>query len=136
MPRSVSAARAAQSYLPPPRQRLLRPRDGRLAPPFRRYFFDCQRLDSFRRSRGTPMRHQQAPTVLEVLSSSTELVDLLCKVDIAYHSGLVTSPSSLSESDDVLKHVPSIPEQLKDWEDGLTETDADGLSCTSIETLI
>uniref|UniRef100_A0A8I6Y531 Sphingomyelin phosphodiesterase n=2 Tax=Hordeum vulgare subsp. vulgare TaxID=112509 RepID=A0A8I6Y531_HORVV len=64
--------------------------------------------------------------VLEVLSSSTELVDLLYKVDIAYHSRLVTSPSSSSESDDVMKYVPSIREQLKDWEDGLTETDADG----------
>lgn len=62
--------------------------------------------------------------VLEVLSSSTELVDLLYKVDVAYHSRLATSPSC--SSDDVLKYVPSIREQLKDWEDGLTETDADG----------
>ncbi|CAM0871277.1 unnamed protein product [Alopecurus aequalis] len=60
--------------------------------------------------------------VLELLSSSSELVDLLYKVDIAYHSG----PSCSSEIDDVLKYVPSIREQLKDWEDGLTETDADG----------
>ena len=51
--------------------------------------------------------------VLEVLSSSTELVDLLYKVDIAYHSKLVTSPSTSSESDDVIKYVPSIREQLK-----------------------
>jgi hypothetical protein len=47
--------------------------------------------------------------VLEVLSSSTELVNLLYQVDIAYHSG----PSCSSESDDVLKFVPSIREQLK-----------------------
>uniref|UniRef100_A0ACD5VLM3 Uncharacterized protein n=1 Tax=Avena sativa TaxID=4498 RepID=A0ACD5VLM3_AVESA len=60
--------------------------------------------------------------VLEVLSSSTELVDLLYKVDNAYHC----RPSCSSESEDVLKFVPSIREQLKDWEDGLTETDADG----------
>ena len=92
--------------------------------------------------------------VLEVLSSSSELVDLLYKVDIAYHS----KPSCSSESDDVLKYVLSIREQLKvsynwtrfviwiwldnefvvlkimytlyclfqDREDGLTETDADG----------
>ncbi|KAM0926238.1 hypothetical protein ACQ4PT_003379 [Festuca glaucescens] len=59
--------------------------------------------------------------VLEVLSSSSELADLLYKVDIAYHS----RPSCSSESD-VVKFVPSIREQLKDWEDGLTETDADG----------
>uniref|UniRef100_A0A8R7ULT2 Sphingomyelin phosphodiesterase 4 n=2 Tax=Triticum urartu TaxID=4572 RepID=A0A8R7ULT2_TRIUA len=64
--------------------------------------------------------------VLEVLSSSTELVDLLYKVDIAYHSRPVTSLSTSSESDDAMKYVPSIREQLKDWEDGLTETDADG----------
>ncbi|XP_051183740.1 uncharacterized protein [Lolium perenne] len=60
--------------------------------------------------------------VLEVLSSSSELADLLYKVDVAYHS----RPSCSSESDDVVKFVPSIREQLKDWEDGLTETDADG----------
>ncbi|XP_044983330.1 uncharacterized protein LOC123450002 [Hordeum vulgare subsp. vulgare] len=41
------------------------------------------------------------------------------------YSGVVTSPSSSSESDDVLKHVPSIPDQLKDWKHDLTETDAD-----------
>ena len=51
--------------------------------------------------------------VLEVLSSSTEPVDLPYKVDIAYHSRVVTSPSSSSESDDVLKYVASIREQLK-----------------------
>uniref|UniRef100_A0ACD5WP53 Uncharacterized protein n=1 Tax=Avena sativa TaxID=4498 RepID=A0ACD5WP53_AVESA len=60
--------------------------------------------------------------VLEVLSSSTELVDLLYKVDNAYHC----RPSCSSESEDILKFVPSIREQLKDWEEGLTETDADG----------
>ncbi|KAM0885681.1 hypothetical protein ACQ4PT_030181 [Festuca glaucescens] len=60
--------------------------------------------------------------VSEVLSSSTELVDLLYKVDTAYHS----KPSCSSKSEDVLMYVPSIREQLKDWEDGLTETDVDG----------
>jgi sphingomyelin phosphodiesterase 4 len=47
--------------------------------------------------------------VLEVLSSSSELADLLYKVDVAYHS----RPSCSSESDDVVKFVPSIREQLK-----------------------
>jgi len=56
--------------------------------------------------------------VLEVLSSTPELLDLLHKVDAAYHAKLV--------ADDVLKYVPSIREQLKDWEDGLSENDADG----------
>ncbi|RCV47043.1 hypothetical protein SETIT_9G579000v2 [Setaria italica] len=61
--------------------------------------------------------------VLEVLSSSPELLDLLRKVDVSYHTGLVESSPPY---DDVLKYVPSIREQLKDWEDGLSETDADG----------
>ncbi|PAN52096.1 hypothetical protein PAHAL_9G641800 [Panicum hallii] len=61
--------------------------------------------------------------VLEVLSSTPELLDLLHKVDAAYHTKLVGSSPPY---DDVLKYVPSIREQLKDWEDGLSETDADG----------
>ncbi|CAO1939784.1 unnamed protein product, partial [Urochloa humidicola] len=61
--------------------------------------------------------------VLGVLSSSPELLVLLHKVDAAYHTTLVASSSPY---DDVLKYVPSICEQLKDWEDGLSETDADG----------
>ncbi|CAN6296904.1 unnamed protein product [Urochloa humidicola] len=61
--------------------------------------------------------------VLGVLSSSPELLDLLHKVDAAYHTRLAASSSPY---DDVLKYVPSIREQLKDWEDGLSETDADG----------
>uniref|UniRef100_A0A0A9DHG5 Sphingomyelin phosphodiesterase 4 n=1 Tax=Arundo donax TaxID=35708 RepID=A0A0A9DHG5_ARUDO len=61
--------------------------------------------------------------VMEVLSSSPESLDLVHKVDAAYHSRLVASSPV---SDDVLKYVPSIREQLKDWEDGLSETDADG----------
>ncbi|CAM0149520.1 unnamed protein product [Urochloa decumbens] len=61
--------------------------------------------------------------VLGVLSSSPELLDLLHKVDAAYHT---TPVASSLPYDDVLKYVPSICEQLKDWEDGLSETDADG----------
>ncbi|NP_001146313.1 uncharacterized protein LOC100279889 [Zea mays] len=61
--------------------------------------------------------------VLEVLSSSPELLGLLHKVDAACHSRLVASSPA---SDHVLKYVPSIREQLKDWEDGLSESDADG----------
>ncbi|KAL6648981.1 hypothetical protein ACP70R_013205 [Stipagrostis hirtigluma subsp. patula] len=66
---------------------------------------------------------QMVYKVLEVLSSSPELLDLLRKVDAAYHLRPVASSPA---SDDVLKYVPSIREQLKDWEDGLSETDADG----------
>ncbi|KAL6847712.1 hypothetical protein ACP4OV_022500 [Aristida adscensionis] len=66
---------------------------------------------------------QMVYKVLNVLSSSPELLDLLQRVDASYHSRPVASSSA---SDDVLKYVPSIREQLKDWEDGLSETDADG----------
>jgi hypothetical protein len=48
--------------------------------------------------------------VLEVLSSTPELLDLLHKVDAAYHTKLVGSSPPY---DDVLKYVPSIREQLK-----------------------
>ncbi|CAD6209060.1 unnamed protein product [Miscanthus lutarioriparius] len=61
--------------------------------------------------------------VLEVLSSSPDLLGLLHEVDAACHSRLVASSPA---SDEVLKYVPSIREQLKDWEDGLSESDADG----------
>lgn len=52
----------------------------------------------------------RAIQVLEVLSSSPELLDLLHKVDAAYHTRLAAS--SLPH-DDTLKYVPSIREQLK-----------------------
>nr|CAB3497354.1 unnamed protein product [Digitaria exilis]CAB3502321.1 unnamed protein product [Digitaria exilis] len=61
--------------------------------------------------------------VLEVLCSSPDLLGLLHKVDAAYHTRLVASSPPY---DDALKYAPSIREQLKDWEDGLTETEADG----------
>lgn len=48
--------------------------------------------------------------MLEVLSSSPELLGLLHKVDAACHSRLVASSPA---SDHVLKYVPSIREQLK-----------------------
>jgi hypothetical protein len=52
----------------------------------------------------------RAIQVLEVLSSSPELLGLLHKVDAACHSRLVASSPA---SDEVLKYVPSICEQLK-----------------------
>uniref|UniRef100_J3N4V8 Sphingomyelin phosphodiesterase 4 n=2 Tax=Oryza brachyantha TaxID=4533 RepID=J3N4V8_ORYBR len=61
--------------------------------------------------------------VLEVLTS-TELSGLIYNVDAAYHSRVLGSSSCYL--DRALKHVPSIREQLQDWEDGLSETDADG----------
>ncbi|KAG1354418.1 Sphingomyelin phosphodiesterase 4 [Cocos nucifera] len=67
---------------------------------------------------------QMVSQVLNVLTSSRELLELLRKVDAAYHSKPL-GPSSYS-SDEVHKYVPSIREQLLDWEDGLCESDADG----------
>ncbi|KAJ0970616.1 hypothetical protein J5N97_018575 [Dioscorea zingiberensis] len=61
--------------------------------------------------------------VLDILTSSKEFVSLLRKVDEAYHSKS-SGPSSFSDS--FYKYVPSIREQMQDWEDGLCETDADG----------
>ncbi|XP_073002576.1 uncharacterized protein [Typha latifolia] len=67
---------------------------------------------------------QMVSKVLNVLTSSSELLDHLHRVDAAYHSK-PPGPSSYS-SDDVHKYIPSIREQLQDWEDGLCESDADG----------
>ncbi|KAL5225925.1 hypothetical protein ABZP36_012564 [Zizania latifolia] len=66
---------------------------------------------------------QMVSKVLEVLAS-TELLALIYNVDAAYHSRLLVSSSCYS--DDALKYVPSIREQLQDWENGLSESDADG----------
>ncbi|KAI0499668.1 hypothetical protein KFK09_017876 [Dendrobium nobile] len=65
--------------------------------------------------------------VLSVLTSSKELIDLLRKVDTAYHS----KQSGLYSHTNVDKYVPSIRQQLKvisytNWEEGLCESDTDG----------
>ncbi|ERN00158.1 hypothetical protein AMTR_s00111p00045560 [Amborella trichopoda] len=59
--------------------------------------------------------------VLNILTSSKELLDLVMRVDAAYHS----KPCSLSSPfmDSLYKNVPSIREKLQDWEDGLSSTD-------------
>uniref|UniRef100_A0A0A9DKQ8 Uncharacterized protein n=1 Tax=Arundo donax TaxID=35708 RepID=A0A0A9DKQ8_ARUDO len=62
--------------------------------------------------------------VLEVLGSSEELLELIYNVDSAYYSRQSASKSySLGH---LLKYAPSIREQLQDWEDGLSESNADG----------
>jgi hypothetical protein len=61
---------------------------------------------------------------LEVLASSTELLGLIYSVDATYHHRFFGSASCYL--DHVLKYVPSIREQLQDWEYGLSESDADG----------
>ncbi|CAM0956199.1 unnamed protein product [Alopecurus aequalis] len=66
---------------------------------------------------------QMVSKVLEVLGSS-ELLGLIYKVDDAYHSGF--PDSQFRYLDHVLKYVPTIREQLQDWEDGLSKHNTDG----------
>ncbi|XP_043703533.1 uncharacterized protein LOC122653670 [Telopea speciosissima] len=66
---------------------------------------------------------QMALKVLNVLTLR-ELIDVLKRVDAAFHSKPNVSFTSIVDS--LQKYVPSIQEQLQDWEDGLFESDADG----------
>lgn len=67
---------------------------------------------------------QLVSKVLNTLTSSQELTDFLRKVDSAYHTKQSGPLSSCG--DNAQKYIPSIREQLQDWEDGLCESDADG----------
>lgn len=67
---------------------------------------------------------QMVSKVVNVLTSSRELVDLIKNVDTVFHS--IPAGSSKSMLNTLYRFVPSIREQLQDWEDGLSETDADG----------
>ncbi|XP_061337064.1 uncharacterized protein LOC133284100 [Gastrolobium bilobum] len=62
--------------------------------------------------------------VLDTLTSSKELIDLLKNVDTLFHSRQVGTGKSMLNN--LYRYVPIIREQLQDWEDGLCETDADG----------
>ncbi|KAL3499624.1 hypothetical protein ACH5RR_038717 [Cinchona calisaya] len=62
--------------------------------------------------------------VINILTSSTELMDLIKNMDIAYHSKPTGSSSSGPNA--LFRYVPAIREQLQDWENGLCESDADG----------
>ncbi|KAK7251777.1 hypothetical protein RIF29_35288 [Crotalaria pallida] len=67
---------------------------------------------------------QMVLKVLDTLTSSKELVDLLKNVDTLFHSRQAGSGKSMLNN--LYRYVPIIREQLQDWEDGLCETDADG----------
>ncbi|KAE8708647.1 transcription factor MYB82-like [Hibiscus syriacus] len=67
---------------------------------------------------------QMVLKVISLLTSSKELVDLMKNIDSLFHSKQVGS--SKSALNGLYRFVPSIHEQLKDWEDGLCESDADG----------
>ncbi|KAK7386257.1 hypothetical protein VNO78_26362 [Psophocarpus tetragonolobus] len=67
---------------------------------------------------------QMVLKVLDTLTSSKELIDLLKTVDSLFHSKQTGSGKPMSNN--LYRYVPIIREQLQDWEDGLCETDADG----------
>ncbi|KAH7514196.1 hypothetical protein FEM48_Zijuj11G0063000 [Ziziphus jujuba var. spinosa] len=62
--------------------------------------------------------------VINVLTSSKELFDLIKMVDSVFHSKQAGCGKSMLNS--LCRFVPSIREQMQDWEDGLSESDADG----------
>ncbi|CAA7391630.1 unnamed protein product [Spirodela intermedia] len=63
--------------------------------------------------------------VLNVMTSSKELMSLLKKVDAAYHFKPTGASPALPDSG-LLKLIPAIRQQLQDWENGLCESDVDG----------
>ncbi|KAK9274847.1 hypothetical protein L1049_022101 [Liquidambar formosana] len=67
---------------------------------------------------------QMVLKVVNILTSSRELIDLIRNVDTVFHSKHAGPGKSMLSS--LYRFVPSIREQLQDWEDGLCESDADG----------
>ncbi|KAJ4831596.1 hypothetical protein Tsubulata_015280 [Turnera subulata] len=67
---------------------------------------------------------QMVLKVIQVLTSSKELTVLVKNVDTVFHSKQVVSGSSTLNN--LYRCVPFIREQLQDWEDGLSESNADG----------
>ncbi|KAK3039510.1 hypothetical protein RJ639_028092 [Escallonia herrerae] len=62
--------------------------------------------------------------IINILTSSLELTELIKNVDTVFHSR--PSGSSKSLLNNLYRFVPAAREQLQDWEDGLSESDADG----------
>uniref|UniRef100_A0A0D3D9U8 Sphingomyelin phosphodiesterase n=1 Tax=Brassica oleracea var. oleracea TaxID=109376 RepID=A0A0D3D9U8_BRAOL len=67
---------------------------------------------------------QMVLKVMSILTSSKDLLVLMKNIDKAFHSKQ-TGPGN-STVNELSRFVPSIREQLKDWEDGLCESNADG----------
>ncbi|KAL3497516.1 hypothetical protein ACH5RR_040248 [Cinchona calisaya] len=67
---------------------------------------------------------QMVSKVINILTSSAELMDLIKNMDAAYHSKPRGSSKSMANA--LYRFVPAIREQLQDWENGLCESDADG----------
>ncbi|XP_010529974.1 PREDICTED: uncharacterized protein LOC104806670 [Tarenaya hassleriana] len=68
---------------------------------------------------------QMVLKVMNILTSAKELADLIKTVDSAFHSKTQMA-SGKSTVNSLSRFIPSIREQLKDWEDGLCESNADG----------
>ncbi|XP_058757698.1 uncharacterized protein LOC131630972 [Vicia villosa] len=67
---------------------------------------------------------QMVLKVLDTLTSSKELIDLLKNMDTLFHSKQTGLGKPMLNN--LYRYVPIIREQLQDWEDGLCETDVDG----------
>ncbi|CAN6802450.1 unnamed protein product [Brassica oleracea var. botrytis] len=67
---------------------------------------------------------QMVLKVMSILTSYKDLLVLMKNIDKAFHSKQ-TGPGN-STVNELSRFVPSIREQLKDWEDGLCESNADG----------
>ncbi|XP_073140711.1 uncharacterized protein [Henckelia pumila] len=67
---------------------------------------------------------QMVAKVISILTSSNELMDLLKNTDTAYHSKVTESSKLMLNK--LNRFVPTIHQQLQDWEYGLCENNADG----------
>ncbi|KAL3649734.1 hypothetical protein CASFOL_006137 [Castilleja foliolosa] len=67
---------------------------------------------------------QMVAKVINILTSSTELIELIKNVDTVFHSKAAESSKSVLSL--IKTYIPTIIQQLQDWEDGLCESDADG----------
>ncbi|XP_075522943.1 uncharacterized protein LOC142555754 isoform X1 [Primulina tabacum] len=67
---------------------------------------------------------QMVAKVINILTSSNELMDLLKNTDTVYHSKVTGSSKSMLNT--LNRFVPTIRRQLQDWEYGLCENNADG----------
>ncbi|KAK6157952.1 hypothetical protein DH2020_005266 [Rehmannia glutinosa] len=67
---------------------------------------------------------QMLAKVINILTSNIELMDLIKNVDTVFHSKAAESSKSVLSQFN--RYIPTIRQQLQDWEDGLCESDADG----------
>ncbi|XP_071724112.1 uncharacterized protein [Rutidosis leptorrhynchoides] len=67
---------------------------------------------------------QMVLKIMTILSSSKELTELLRNMYTVFH--LKQASTGKGTPGSLQRFVPSIQEQLQDWEDGLCESDADG----------